>query len=105
MQEFYHSDYVALFHLPISCITSIYFGLRIPKNIPKEIFLLRNKNSNYSHIDLYLAKLDDETFKLNFDELKDIDVLTLSELHNKNVAIPTRLKDRIINFFFNRHSK
>lgn len=83
MEEFYCSDYIALFHLPISCITAIYFGLRIPNNIPKEVFLLQQKNSNYSHIKLFYTKLDNELFKFNFHELQDVDVLTLGELQTK----------------------
>jgi hypothetical protein len=96
----YKSNYIALFEMPPSCIKSIYCGMRMPIEDIRRLFFLRENNLILSHINLFQAEMDDKEFKLNFNELKDIDILSNGELQYKNDIKSEDMISRIMDFFF-----
>jgi hypothetical protein len=78
--EHFDSSYIALYRLPPECITAIYCGARIVNNVLRKLYFLMENNPCYAHIKLQIGVLDEQVYKLNFRQVKAIDVLTLGEL-------------------------
>lgn len=80
LNRFYNNDFLALFDIPLTCIKSIYCGLRVSKNLAKQLYLLKHNNQEFSHINLFNTEMSEQYFQLNHRELEDYDVLTIGEL-------------------------
>lgn len=56
---------IYLFDFPVSAVTTVILGYRIEENYKVSIKSILKSNSDYYHIELYQADLDNETYNIN----------------------------------------
>lgn len=56
---------IHLFSFPPACVAEVILGYRMPPELMKEIFEYLSSDQQYSHVEKYVALLDEKDFKLN----------------------------------------
>lgn len=94
-RDFVGNDYIALLDIPISSIKTIYCGKRMKQSNIRKLFLLTKFNQHYSQIKLLRAEIDEKSYKLNFKEVTDFDVLKVAEFEYEQNKNKKSLKNKL----------
>ncbi len=89
---------IHLFRVPRQCITGVILGCRVTAEYRKQIVSTLNSHSDYAHVALWEAMLDEHDFSLRFKKVSRYEESEVKELLQKKFPKGTKYSDDLCTF-------